>query len=180
MGDLVAGGEDRLARPGNDSIVWPGTKNVAGQVAALEALEQARHADARAVLAALQHRRGHVLVAEPDRQRVEVERQADRGAAASALTVSASRGGWRLVGSVRTLDPERRSDAPWSSSATGSPRCSTTRVDAPAGARRIDLGGACVLPGFVDAHVHFPSWALGRRELRLFGCAVGRRGARRA
>jgi predicted amidohydrolase YtcJ len=35
--------------------------------------------------------------------------------------------------------------------------------------QRIDLGGATVVPGLVDAHVHFPSWALGRRELRLFG-----------
>src|SRR5215212_531430 len=34
---------------------------------------------------------------------------------------------------------------------------------------RIDLGGARVVPGLVDAHVHFPSWALGRRELSLFG-----------
>src|SRR4051794_33867667 len=34
---------------------------------------------------------------------------------------------------------------------------------------RIDVGGARVVPGLVDAHVHFPSWALGRRELRLFG-----------
>jgi predicted amidohydrolase YtcJ len=34
---------------------------------------------------------------------------------------------------------------------------------------RVDLGGATVVPGLVDAHVHFPSWALGRRELRLFG-----------
>jgi predicted amidohydrolase YtcJ len=34
---------------------------------------------------------------------------------------------------------------------------------------RIDLGGATVVPGLVDAHVHFPSWALGRREPRLFG-----------
>ena len=33
----------------------------------------------------------------------------------------------------------------------------------------VDLGGATVVPGLVDAHVHFPSWALGRRELRLFG-----------
>jgi predicted amidohydrolase YtcJ len=35
----------------------------------------------------------------------------------------------------------------------------------------IDLGGARVLPGLVDAHVHFPSWALGLRELDLFGTA---------
>jgi predicted amidohydrolase YtcJ len=33
----------------------------------------------------------------------------------------------------------------------------------------LDLGGAQVLPGFTDAHVHFPSWALARRELKLFG-----------
>jgi predicted amidohydrolase YtcJ len=28
--------------------------------------------------------------------------------------------------------------------------------------------GPCVLPAFVDAHVHFPSWAITRVELRLF------------
>jgi predicted amidohydrolase YtcJ len=42
-------------------------------------------------------------------------------------------------------------------------------ADAPACTRRIDLGGACVLPGFSDAHVHFPTWALARRELQLDG-----------
>ena len=33
----------------------------------------------------------------------------------------------------------------------------------------VDLGGRCVLPGFTDAHVHFPTWALASRELRLEG-----------
>jgi predicted amidohydrolase YtcJ len=34
---------------------------------------------------------------------------------------------------------------------------------------RVDLGGRCVVPGFNDAHVHFPSWALARRLLSLEG-----------
>jgi predicted amidohydrolase YtcJ len=34
---------------------------------------------------------------------------------------------------------------------------------------RVDLGGRCVLPGFSDAHVHFPTWAVARREVRLEG-----------
>lgn len=36
---------------------------------------------------------------------------------------------------------------------------------------RVDLGGRCVVPGFSDAHVHFPTWALARREVRLEGTA---------
>ena len=32
---------------------------------------------------------------------------------------------------------------------------------------RVNLGGRCVLPGFSDAHVHFPSWALAQNEVRL-------------
>jgi predicted amidohydrolase YtcJ len=32
---------------------------------------------------------------------------------------------------------------------------------------RVDLGGHCVVPGFTDSHVHFPSWALAQREVRL-------------
>jgi predicted amidohydrolase YtcJ len=35
---------------------------------------------------------------------------------------------------------------------------------------RIDLGGRCVVPGFCDAHVHFPSWAMAVREVSLEGC----------
>ena len=33
----------------------------------------------------------------------------------------------------------------------------------------VDLGGRCVLPGFTDSHVHFPTWALARNEVRLEG-----------
>jgi predicted amidohydrolase YtcJ len=34
---------------------------------------------------------------------------------------------------------------------------------------RVDLGGRCVVPGFCDAHVHFPTWALAQRQVRLEG-----------
>ena len=34
---------------------------------------------------------------------------------------------------------------------------------------RVDLGGRCVLPGFTDSHVHFPTWSLGLRQARLEG-----------
>src|SRR5436309_1427655 len=42
-----------------------------------------------------------------------------------------------------------------------------THETAVAGPERVDLGGRCVLPGFSDAHVHFPTWALAQREVRL-------------
>jgi predicted amidohydrolase YtcJ len=38
--------------------------------------------------------------------------------------------------------------------------------------QRIDLSGGCVLPGFTDAHVHFPTWSLARREVRLEGTPI--------
>src|SRR5438270_4335327 len=34
---------------------------------------------------------------------------------------------------------------------------------------RVDLGGRCVLPGFSDSHVHFPTWSLAQRQVRLEG-----------
>jgi predicted amidohydrolase YtcJ len=34
---------------------------------------------------------------------------------------------------------------------------------------RVDLGGRCVVPGFSDSHVHFPTWALARQRLSLEG-----------
>jgi predicted amidohydrolase YtcJ len=33
----------------------------------------------------------------------------------------------------------------------------------------IDLGDRCVVPGFTDSHVHFPTWSLGLRQARLEG-----------
>ncbi|SRR6266545_1379374 len=35
------------------------------------------------------------------------------------------------------------------------------------GVERVELDGLCVLPGFSDAHVHFPTWSLARHEVRL-------------
>ena len=75
-----------------------------------------------------------------------------------------------MGGSVRTLDPERPLGRALVLEGDRIAAVLDDAADAPAGARRIDLAGACVLPGLVDAHVHFPSWALARRELRLFGC----------
>jgi predicted amidohydrolase YtcJ len=31
----------------------------------------------------------------------------------------------------------------------------------------VDLRGRCALPGFTDSHVHFPTWAVARSEVRL-------------
>src|SRR5256714_1737201 len=36
---------------------------------------------------------------------------------------------------------------------------------------RVDLGGRCVQPGLNDSHVHFPTWALAQRQVRLEGAA---------
>jgi predicted amidohydrolase YtcJ len=46
-----------------------------------------------------------------------------------------------------------------------------THETALASPERVDLGGRCVLPGFNDSHVHFPTWALARRQVRLDGAA---------
>jgi predicted amidohydrolase YtcJ len=68
-------------------------------------------------------------------------------------------------GTVRTMDPAR-------------PLARTLVIEGdriaaldaePAGAERIDLDGGCVLPGFTDSHVHFPTWATFRREPQLRG-----------
>ena len=35
------------------------------------------------------------------------------------------------------------------------------------GPDRVDLGGRCIVPGFTDSHVHFPTWAIAQHEVRL-------------
>jgi predicted amidohydrolase YtcJ len=44
-----------------------------------------------------------------------------------------------------------------------------THETALASPERVDLGGRCVVPGFTDSHVHFPTWAIARRQVRLEG-----------
>jgi predicted amidohydrolase YtcJ len=68
-------------------------------------------------------------------------------------------------GTMRTLDPAR----PVARSLVIEGETIAALDEQPAGAERIDLAGGCVLPGFTDAHVHFPTWALTRHELQLHG-----------
>jgi predicted amidohydrolase YtcJ len=72
-------------------------------------------------------------------------------------------------GVVRTLDPSlptARALAVAGDRIAGGVGVHETALASP---ERVDLGGRCVLPGFNDAHVHFPSWALARHEVRLEG-----------
>ena len=66
-------------------------------------------------------------------------------------------------GTIRTMDPDRPLTDELAVVA------GHVAARAPSDARRIDLGGACVLPGFTDAHVHFPTWAASRHQVRLEG-----------
>jgi predicted amidohydrolase YtcJ len=66
-------------------------------------------------------------------------------------------------GAIRTLDPARPSVE--ALAVSGGVVAATAAPDAV----RIDLGGRCVVPGFADAHVHFPTWSLGLRQARLEG-----------
>jgi predicted amidohydrolase YtcJ len=56
-------------------------------------------------------------------------------------------------GVVRTMDPS----------------LPLARSLAIAGDRIAGSVGRCVVPGFTDSHVHFPTWSLGQRDLRLDG-----------
>ncbi len=74
-------------------------------------------------------------------------------------------------GVVRTLDPSlprSRALAVAGDRIAGGVGVHETFLASP---ETIDLGGRCVLPGFTDAHVHFPTWAVAQHEVRLDGCA---------
>ena len=66
-------------------------------------------------------------------------------------------------GTIRTLDPAAPAvgqlavRGPW------------VVDDDKAGEGVIELGERCLLPGFTDSHVHFPTWSLGLRQARLEG-----------
>jgi predicted amidohydrolase YtcJ len=74
-------------------------------------------------------------------------------------------------GLIRTLDPQiptQRALAiagEWVAGGVGVHETALASPDV------VDLGGRVVLPGFGDAHVHFPSWALAQQQVKLDGCA---------
>jgi predicted amidohydrolase YtcJ len=92
-----------------------------------------------------------------------------QGASSNRVSRAPSFGSARMMrrelvlvgGTIRTLDP--------TTPMVDRLAVSGSEVAAEPGARvqRIDLHGGCVLPGFNDSHVHFPTWALTQRQVRL-------------
>jgi predicted amidohydrolase YtcJ len=72
-------------------------------------------------------------------------------------------------GTVRTLDPSLPRAAALAIAADRVVGGVGTHETALAPPDRVDLRGQCVVPGLNDAHVHFPTWALAQREVRLEG-----------
>ena len=72
-------------------------------------------------------------------------------------------------GVIRTLDPSLPTASALAIAGDRVAGGVSTHETALPGPERVDLGGRCVLPGFNDAHVHFPTWAAARREVRLEG-----------
>jgi predicted amidohydrolase YtcJ len=73
-------------------------------------------------------------------------------------------------GLIRTLDPQvptQRALAVAGEWIAGGVGVHETALASP---EVVDLGGRVVLPGFSDAHVHFPTWALAQTEVSLDGC----------
>jgi predicted amidohydrolase YtcJ len=74
-------------------------------------------------------------------------------------------------GVVRTLDPSlpvSRALAIAGAYVAGGVGVHETALASP---ETVNLGGRCVLPAFTDSHVHFPTWSLAQRQVKLDGCA---------
>jgi predicted amidohydrolase YtcJ len=74
-------------------------------------------------------------------------------------------------GLIRTLDPQiptQRALAIAGEHVAGGVGVHETALASP---ETVDLGGRVVVPGFSDAHVHFPTWAIAQTEVNLDGCA---------
>jgi predicted amidohydrolase YtcJ len=72
-------------------------------------------------------------------------------------------------GTVRTLDPSLPRAAALAIAGERVAGGVGTHETALASPERVDLGGLCVVPGFSDAHVHFPTWSLAQHQVRLEG-----------
>ena len=72
-------------------------------------------------------------------------------------------------GLIRTLDPQIPTQRALAIAGELVAGGVGTHESALASPDRVDLGGHCVLPGFTDSHVHFPTWALAQHQIRLEG-----------
>jgi predicted amidohydrolase YtcJ len=72
-------------------------------------------------------------------------------------------------GTVRTLDPSLPRAAALAIAGERVAGGVGVHETALASPERVDLGGRCVVPGFSDAHVHFPTWSLAQHQVRLEG-----------
>jgi len=75
-------------------------------------------------------------------------------------------------GVIRTLDPQlptARALSIAGAHVAGGVGVHETALASP---ETVDLGGRCVLPAFTDSHVHFPTWSLNQRQVKLEGCAT--------
>ena len=73
-------------------------------------------------------------------------------------------------GVIRTLDPQlptSRALAVAGAYVAGGVGVHETALASP---EVVNLGGRCVLPAFTDSHVHFPTWSLAQRQVKLDGC----------
>jgi predicted amidohydrolase YtcJ len=73
-------------------------------------------------------------------------------------------------GTIRTLDPSLPAAAALWIAGERIAGGVGVHEDALPSPETVDLGGRCVLPGFTDSHVHFPTWALAQKDVRLEDC----------